>query len=88
MTNNFANQVSILSALWINYKEDKSFRDFVEYNDLGLPLAYFIDAGLVVPIDQAKRYVEETYDLLLASLQAEDKEYTSLEEMLGSVPLE
>lgn len=88
MTNNFANQVSILSALWINYKEDKSFRDFVEYNDLGLPLAYFIDAGLVVPSDQAKRYVEETYDLLLASLQAEDKEYTSLEEMLGSVPLE
>lgn len=86
--NNFSNQASILSQLWMNYKQDDSFKDFVEYNDLGLPLAYFIATGLVVPNDQAKYYVEETYDLLLASLKVEDKEYASLDEMLGSVPQE
>jgi hypothetical protein len=88
MANSFKNQAAILSALWMNYKEDKSFQDFVEYNDLGLPLAYFIDTGLVVPSDQAKYYVEETYDLFVTSLGIEDKEYTSLDEMLGSIPLE
>lgn len=88
MPNSFANQAKVLSELWMNYKEDKNFKDFVEYNDLGLPLAYFIDSGLVTPSDQAKYYVEETYDLLVASMKIEDVEYASLEEMLSSIPLE
>jgi hypothetical protein len=27
----------ILADLWINYKYDDEFEDFIEYNDLGLP---------------------------------------------------
>ncbi len=87
MTNSFYNKVGILADLWSNYKEDKSFRDFIEYNDLGLPLAYFIDTGLVVANEDAKPFIHETYELLLASLDVDDEEYTSLDEMMDASPL-
>ena len=87
MTNEFYNKVAILGDLWSNYKEDKGFRDFIEYNDIGLPLAYFIDTGLVVPNEEAKPYIHETYELLLASLGIEDDEYKTLDEMMDTPPL-
>ena len=88
MMSDFSKKAKVLSELWLNYKEDKNFKDFIEYNDLGLPLAHFIYSGLVTPGDQAKYYVEETYDLLLAALGLSDSVYESLDEMLGSVPQE
>jgi hypothetical protein len=84
MANDFSNKVSILAELWMNYRDDDQLKDFVEYNDLGLPLAYFIMNELVLPTKQAELYIEETYGLLIASLEAEDIEYESLDELLGS----
>jgi hypothetical protein len=82
--NTFENKVSILAELWMNYREDEDLKDFVEYNDLGLPLAYFLMNELVLPTKQAEVYIDETYNLLIASLQVEDVEWTSLDELLGS----
>jgi len=82
--NTFENKVSILAELWMNYREDEDLEDFVEYNDLGLPLAYFLMNELVLPTKQAEVYIEETYNLLIASLGVEDVEWTSLDELLGS----
>jgi hypothetical protein len=84
MANDFSNKVSILAELWMNYRDDDQLKDFVEYNDLGLPLAYFIMNELVLPTKQAELYIEETYGLLIASLEADDIEYDSLDELLGS----
>jgi hypothetical protein len=84
MANDFSNKVSILAELWMNYRDDDQLKDFVEYNDLGLPLAYFIMNELVLPTKQAELYIEETYGLLIASLEADDIEYESLDELLGS----
>ena len=84
MANDFSNKVSILAELWMNYRDDDQLKDFVEYNDLGLPLAYFIMNELVLPTKQAELYIEETYGLLIASLDADDIEYESLDELLGS----
>jgi hypothetical protein len=82
--NLFDNKISILAELWMNYREDEDLKDFVEYNDLGLPLAYFLMNELVLPTKQAEVYIDETYNLLIASLQVEDVEWTSLDELLGS----
>jgi hypothetical protein len=82
--NTFENKVSILAELWMNYRDDEDLKDFVEYNDLGLPLAYFLMNELVLPTKQAEVYIDETYNLLIASLQVEDVEWTSLDELLGS----
>lgn len=78
----FSNKVSILSELWMNYRSDEQLHDFIEYNDLGLPLAYFVHNEMVTPSEQAKDYINETYHLFVFSLGVEDKEYGSLEEML------
>lgn len=86
MPNNFSNKISILSELWMNYRDDEQMQDFIEYNDLGLPAAYFAHTKLMTLTDQAEMFINETYDLFIASLEAEDKEYESLDELLGSIP--
>ena len=84
MTTNFLNKTSILSELWMNYRDDEGLQDFVEYNDLGLPLAYFLYNELVLPTKQSEIYIEETFSLLVAALDVEDVGFESLDEMLGS----
>jgi hypothetical protein len=84
MANVFSNKVSILAELWMNYRDDEQLKDFVEYNDLGLPLAYFIMNELVLPTKQSELYIDESYSLLVASLEADDIEYESLDELLAA----
>jgi hypothetical protein len=84
MANVFSNKVSILAELWMNYRDDDQLKDFVEYNDLGLPLAYFIMNELVLPTKQSELYIDESYSLLVASLDADDIEYESLDELLAA----
>jgi hypothetical protein len=83
MTTNFLNKTSILAELWMNYRDDEGLQDFVEYNDLGLPLAYFLYNELVLPTKQSEIYIEETFNLLVAALDVEDVGFESLDEMLG-----
>jgi hypothetical protein len=83
MTTNFLNKTSILAELWMNYRDDEGLQDFIEYNDLGLPLAYFLYNELVLPTKQSEMYIEETFSLLVAALDVEDVGFESLDEMLG-----
>jgi hypothetical protein len=69
----------------MNYRDDDQLKDFIEYNDLGLPMAYLLMNELVLPTKQSEVYVNETYELLISSLGAEDVEYTSLDELLGAI---
>lgn len=78
-----SNQIIILAELYANHKDDKGFKDFVEFNDLGLPLAYFTNEGLVTPSEDALRYISETFELFVGSLGIEDTGFTSLDEMLN-----
>ena len=82
-TTPFSNKCSILADLWLNYRSDSEFDDFREYNDLGLPIAYAIANEIVKSTDLAKAFVEETFDLLLASLDVEDSGFETLDELLG-----
>lgn len=68
----YENKLAILSELWFHYKDDQNFEDFFEYNDLGLPLAYLISAGIIESTDKASRFIEETFVLLLAALDIEE----------------
>ena len=86
MTNSFENKCSILAELWMNYRDDDELEDFITYNDIGLPLAYLLHNEIVLPTDLSNNYIEETYNLLLEALGVEDKEYESLDELLGSTP--
>jgi hypothetical protein len=86
MTTTFSNKALILADLWLNYREDEEFIDFCEYNDLGLPLSYAIANGIVDnPNELAIKFVEETFDLLLAGLEIqEDSGYETLDDLLSA----
>lgn len=83
----FEMRCEILGDLWINYRSDEDFQSFIEYNDIGLPLAYLLSAKVVKTVDDmAVAFIDETFDLLLASLELEeDIGFTSLEELLSSI---
>ena len=81
--NTFQNKVTILAELWMNYRDDDELKDFIEYNDIGLPLAYLLMNEIVLPSEQSAIYINETYDLFVSSLTVEDKEWESLDELLG-----
>lgn len=72
----------ILGELYQNYKED--FKDFIEFNDLGFPLAYFNAQGLALPSVDGVRFIEETWDLLLTELNVEDEGFEDLPHLLES----
>lgn len=72
---NFSDQCGILGELWINYKEDKEFAAFIEYNDLGLPLAYMVAQGLVneaTPLGE--QYINETFKLFISGIGLEEED--------------
>jgi hypothetical protein len=82
MKTNFEAQCNILAQLWIEHREDELLKDFVEYNDIGLPLAYFISEGVVLPTDLAETYVGETFGILLSALDVEDTGFTHLDQVM------
>lgn len=80
----FSNKCKILGDLWLNYKEDFDFQDFIEYNDIGLPLAFVLSEGLAHPSDESYTYINETWELFLQSLGVADIGYDSLSQLLES----
>jgi hypothetical protein len=74
-------KADILSELWLGYKNDQNFEDFFSYNDLGLPLAYAISNGIVKATDISNKFINETFTLLLASLEIEDEGFDGLDDI-------
>ena len=80
----FTNMCEILGSLYANYKEDEDLKDFIEFNDLGLPLAYFVSEDLCQVSDDGARYITETWQLFLASMELEDTGWDSLDQMFAA----
>jgi hypothetical protein len=79
----FSDKCQILAELWLNYRNEEQFEDFLEYNDLGLPISYALANSIVKSTEMAERFVEETFDLLLASLELDDEGWENLDTMLS-----
>jgi hypothetical protein len=85
MATSFENKTNILSDLWLNYRDDEDFEDFITYNDIGLPIAFALSEGIVKGTEISDKFINETFDLLLTGLEMEDTEegYETLEDILG-----
>ena len=81
-TTPFSNRCDILAELWVEYKHDTEFEDFLDYNDLGLPLAYAISTEIVDVTPKVEMFVNETFDLFLASLERTDEGFESLSDIM------
>ena len=82
-TTPFSNRCDILGELWVAYKGDPEFDDFIQYNDLGLPLAYAISTEIVTSTPKAEMFINETFELLLSGLEIKDEGFDSLDDVLG-----
>lgn len=78
----FSSRCDILSELWMNYRSEPDFEDFIEYNDLGLPLAHFVAEGIVSSTPMAEQYINETWNLFIGALEIEDTGFAELDEIL------
>ena len=76
-------KAEILADLWMNHREADIFLDFVEYNDLGLPVAYLVANGVVERNKIINEFVEETFSLLLSILSVEDTGFNSLSDLIS-----
>jgi hypothetical protein len=55
----------------------------MSYGDLGLPLAYAIDSGIVKNTPEAQNFIEEVFELLLGILGIdEDTGFETLDDIL------
>jgi len=79
MSTTFINKCEILGELWMDYREDQEFQDFIEYNDLGLTLAYMVSANMVETITpKGEDIIEETFELFLGSMNLKDTGFETL----------
>ena len=83
----FADKSGMLAQLWLEFKEDKDFSAFIEYNDIGLPLAYCHANGLVREVsDLGEQYIEETVDMFFKLLEITEEEVDAMEDQsLGAI---
>lgn len=87
------NKIKILADLWMNYRDGEAFEEFVDYNDIGLPIAYAIHTDIVQTTPKSDLYIQESFDKLLASLgfvneegNVDDDGWDDLEDMLNNSP--
>jgi hypothetical protein len=78
----YSSKCEILAELWTDYRDDEEFADFIDYNDLGLPLAYAIANGIVESNDIAEGFVQESFRLLILGLEIEDTGFENLSDIL------
>lgn len=81
----FISKADILAQLWQDYRNDEDFLDFIEYNDLGLPLAYAVSNGIAEVNPMIEQFISESFTLLLAGLEIkEDTGFEDLEDVLSA----
>lgn len=79
----YENRCEILAQLWIEHKNDEEFEDFINLNDIGLPLAYAVSTEIVSSTKKAELFINETFENLLVALSIQDSAYVSLSHLLG-----
>jgi len=78
----FADKAGILGQLWIEFRDDEDFKNFTEYNDIGLPMAYFQAHGLVKELTPlGEDMVSETFSMLIDLLDVTEEEIEGFDEI-------
>lgn len=81
-------ECQVLSGLWMDYRDVEAFEEFIEYNDIGLPLAHYVADGLIrkSALEAAAiTYIADTYTLLFQMLGLPlSHEYESIDDLLAA----
>jgi hypothetical protein len=86
MINEMDRKIGVLADLYLNYRDEDQFKEFADYNDIGLPIAHLVHTGLCNMNREAEVYVEETYDLLISAMGVDPEQgYQTIDDMLDSM---
>ncbi len=77
----FKNRCDILGSFWDTYKDEVDWEDFIEFNDLGLPLAYFVSQALCDVSDDGVKLINNTWESLMDTLELEDTGFSNLNDV-------
>ena len=82
-----ANKAGIIGQLWIEFRNDEDFTAFMEYNDLGCPLAYMVAEGLIKELSPVgEEMLEETFEMFLQLINITEEDVDALpEQNLGVI---
>ena len=78
------NKCAILGQLYADYQDDEDFKEFIEFNNLGLPLAYMVSENLCGLTSDGEKYITETWKLFLDFLILKDRDFESLDEVFAT----
>ena len=70
----FSDRCGILGQFWYEFRDDEELKPFISYNDVGLPLAWFIATGVVTPLPMAEEYVNETFAMFLDAMEGTEED--------------
>ena len=81
----FDYRCSIMGHIWVELRHDSDWKDFCDYHDVSLPLAYAIAEGIVEKTEEAEKWINDSWNLLMAGLEMQDQGFTSFEHMMNGV---
>jgi hypothetical protein len=77
----FKSKCEILGTFWYQFKEDEDLKAFISYNDVGLPLAWFIATGVVEPRSTSEEYVNETFAMFLDAMEVTEEDVLEVDNL-------
>lgn len=80
-TTPLADRAFILGKFWLEERDNEVFADYIEYNDLGLPLAYSLSEGIIESNTLVEAHIDDSFDMLLTLLKIEDTGYSTPDDM-------
>lgn len=78
----FADKAGILGQLWIEFRNDEDFEAFMEYNDIGCPMAYMVAEGIVKELTPlGEEMLTETFKMFITLIDVTEEEIEQLPEI-------
>jgi hypothetical protein len=84
----FADKAGVIGQLWIEFRNDEDFSAFMDYNDLGCPMAYMVAEGLIKELTPVgEEMISETFKMFLDLVNVTEEEVDSVlpDKNLGSI---
>jgi len=74
----FADKTGVIGQLWIEFRNDEDFEVFMDYNDLGCPMAYMVAEGLIKDLTPlGEEMINETFKMFLDLIIVTEEEVDS-----------
>lgn len=85
---NFKEKSGVVASLWIEFRNDEDFAEFMSYNDLGCPLAYMYKEKLITALSPAgEAMIIETFNSLMELLNVTEEDVDAVlpDKNLGAI---